>query len=252
MSSIVKGFIHWNREVAWKIRQRLSYAFSLQDVYRNLVGQHIRQGQTIIDVGAGKSCPFKSFTDDSQVLIGMDIAPEEIAFNRDIHVRLVCNVCDSIPMGDSAADMIVSRSVVEHLPDVERFIAESFRVLKPGGMFIHTMPSRFAPFALLNQAIPNRFSKRLLATFQEENKGICGFPAVYDHCWSSAMRRVVERGGFSVKEIRVGYFQSDYFSFFLPLFMISVGYELLLKTFGLKNLAAAMLVLAQKPAENLE
>lgn len=248
--SIVNRFISANRSAAWKIRQKLAYAYSLQEIYRDVVGSHVRQGQVIIDVGAGKSCPFKSFTDDSQTLIGMDIAPEEIALNRDIQVRLVCDVCDSIPIQDAAADMIVSRSVVEHLPNVRRFAEESFRVLRPGGMFIHTMPSRFAPFAVLNQLIPNRISKKLLATFQEENKGICGFPAVYDHCWASSMKKLLQERGFEIEEIKVGYFQSDYFSFFLPAYLLSVGYELALNALDLKDLAASMLVVARKPGQN--
>jgi len=42
---------------------------------------------------------------------------------------------DRLPLSDGSVDPIYSHHVVEHLPDVEGHFHESFRVLKPGGVY---------------------------------------------------------------------------------------------------------------------
>lgn len=40
---------------------------------------------------------------------------------------------EDLPFEDGSFDMVVGHAFLHHLPDVERFFAEAFRVLKPGG-----------------------------------------------------------------------------------------------------------------------
>ena len=45
-----------------------------------------------------------------------------------------------IPLADSSVDFVFSSEVVEHIYDTENAIREIARVLKPGGMFLITVP----------------------------------------------------------------------------------------------------------------
>jgi 2-polyprenyl-6-hydroxyphenyl methylase/3-demethylubiquinone-9 3-methyltransferase len=93
---------------------------------------------------------------------------------------------------------VVWRSVLEHLEDLCSFVGQSRRVLKDGGCCIYLFACKFAPFALLNQALPRGVSKRLLDLVFPDKKGILGFPAFYDRCYPSAMRRLPQSNGFEV------------------------------------------------------
>ena len=49
---------------------------------------------------------------------------------------------DHIPFEDASFDCVVSNQVIEHVADLDAFIAEIIRVLKPGGRSLHLFPDR--------------------------------------------------------------------------------------------------------------
>jgi ribosomal protein S18 acetylase RimI-like enzyme len=65
------------------------------------------------------------------------------------------------------------------------------------------------------------------------------------------MRRLLERAGFEVVEERVRYYQAEYFSWFVPLYLVNAAYELVVYRLGVRDLAAAVLVVARKPVSRL-
>ena len=251
--SLLSSFFALNRRWSNRIgdstilrRRHLYFAYPLT------VGAWIAKQRNIkiVDIGAGKSCPFAdAIKPDSGVrLLGVDISDEEMAENLALDERIVADVTKRLPFADHSVDAVVSRSVLEHLEDVERFCAEAARVLKPGGMFIHFLPSKFALFALINQSLPKRFAKGALHFFWEDSRGICGFPAVYDRCYPAALERILERNGFASVRIQTSWYQAFYFAFFLPLFLLALLYDFVLHTLGVRPLAAFLLITAQRSA----
>lgn len=219
-------------------------------IYETVVAQQMnaRPGQLVVDVGGGRSCPFSK---DRQPALGtrivaVDVSEEEIRHNRDVDETRVANIMERLPFEPGEVDMIVSRSVLEHLTDLESFVANSGRALKAGGYFTHLFPSRFAPFAVINRALPAGFSKKVLYFFQPQVKGICGFPAFYDRCYDSAVRRLLDAQGFDVEDTRVSYYQSRYYNFFVPAYLLSALYELAVRAAGRRDLGAYLLVVARK------
>lgn len=41
-----------------------------------------------------------------------------------------------LPFGDDAMDVVMSNQVIEHLADTDNFVAETYRVLRPGGLAV--------------------------------------------------------------------------------------------------------------------
>jgi ubiquinone/menaquinone biosynthesis C-methylase UbiE len=247
VKSLLRSFINANRAMSSRITKRLAYAkVYVQDDYLDLIGKNIAGPMVIVDVGAGKHTPFRQYLTPDTKLIGIDVSGDEISENKDVHQALVCDVSEKIPLPDASVDMIVSRSVLEHLPKLDSFLQEASRVLKPGGKFIHSCPSRFSPFAVINSLLPNKVTRAIQYKLYPENVGICGFPVVYDQCWPSAMERALTKADFQVKQVTVQYFSSSYYSFFVPLFLLSVAYEWTISSLGLRNLCSAMLIEATK------
>jgi SAM-dependent methyltransferase len=246
-----RGFFAANRSICRKIEPYLPQAKTdLYDLYERVVAQYMnsRADQTIVDVGGGKSCPFAEYRDAAQKarIIAVDISEEELKHNTDVDEKRVANVLQGLPLGTEEADLITSRLVLEHLESLDGFVANSRQALKRGGYFIHLFPCKYAPFALINQTLPHALSTKVLYFFQPEERGISGFSAFYDNCYYSGISKLLRQYDFEVVDIHPSYYQSPYFNFFVPLFLVSALYEALIRTLQMKNLCAYLLLIARK------
>ena len=249
-TSPFRAFVEANQGIARRIEPRLPHALLLDDLWAETVARRMNglpPGGLVVDVGGGKSCRFSRYRrpDDGLRLVAVDVSEAELAQNSDVDEKIVADVVQGLPLEDSSADMIVSRSVVEHLEDSEAFVADAARALKPEGWFINLFPSKWAPFSVANRALPESVSRRFLYFIWPEDEGV-GFRTYYDNCSAGAMTRVLERHGFEVTERKVNYYQSTYISFFLPLYLLGVLYELAVWRLGLEELGASVLMVARK------
>ena len=83
------------------------------------------QNATIFNVGAG-------YTDLGANVINIDIFDSGTT-------DLIASAM-SLPLPDQCADLVILQGVLEHVEDAAGTIAESVRVLKPGGLFYTEMP----------------------------------------------------------------------------------------------------------------
>jgi ubiquinone/menaquinone biosynthesis C-methylase UbiE len=223
----------------------------LGDRYLSIVADHAKaapEGAIVVDVGGGKRCGFAELMGDNPTskIVAVDISGDELEHNHDVHAKVVADIVQGLPLRSRGVDLIVSRSVLEHLRQPESFVRHASRVLKPEGYFIHLFPCRFAPFAILNQMLPHRLSARVVHFLRPGSEGRLGFPAYYNNCYPTAMRSLLAKYGFEIRDLRVSFYQSSYFQFFLPFFLLSVAYELIVYALGIANLSAHILVVARK------
>jgi ubiquinone/menaquinone biosynthesis C-methylase UbiE len=223
----------------------------MRELYKETVAKAVKSkpDQVIVDAGGGKVCLFaKCIHPASRAhIIAVDASEELLKRNRDVEDKRVADLAQgNIPLEADEADVIASSWLLEHLQRPEHFFEDSRRVLKPGGYFIHLLPCKFAPFALINQALPGNIRLQLLHFFDPISKQGRGFDAFYYYCYYSGINMLLQRYGFEVVEIRLGYYQSWYFKFFLPLFLLSALYELLIQSLRVKNLAPYVLIVARK------
>ncbi len=106
---------------------------------------HIREGDTIIDLGAGagNDCFIaRKETGPTGKVLGIDFAEkmvekarrnaEKLGFNN---VEFRQGDIEDMPVSDNLADVVVSNCVLNLVPDKPKVFSEIFRVLKPGGHF---------------------------------------------------------------------------------------------------------------------
>jgi ubiquinone/menaquinone biosynthesis C-methylase UbiE len=248
----LQSFFALNKRLADRVEPLLPQArIDLDLLHEQAIAQHMneRPNQTVLDVGGGRSCRFARYRDpDKNIrIVALDISAEELGHNVDVDERLTGDIVEALSLGDREIDIITSRSVLEHLPDLEGFVRNSARVLRPGGYMIHAFPSKFAPFSLINQALPHRLSERLVHFLIPGSEGRLGFRAYYDRCYYSGFRGLLERHGYEILDEAIGYYQSRYFDFLFPVYAASALYELLLVAFKPKNLAARVVIVARRP-----
>lgn len=63
-----------------------------------------------------------------------------------IRCRFETGVAESLPLPDASIDLVLSRQVLEHVPDLPAGVRECMRVLAPGGLCYHNMPNYCFPW----------------------------------------------------------------------------------------------------------
>jgi ubiquinone/menaquinone biosynthesis C-methylase UbiE len=248
---MLKKFISLNKTVCKKLRDQLPEAkTSIFELNEKVVKDYLnlKRDQFIVDVGGEKHCPFAEHKDPTQnaKIIAVALSEKQVKENHDADEKLIANIMQPLPFKDHRIDLVVSRAVYEHLEELEAFPWESTRVLKANGYYIHVFSSKFASFAIINQLPPRTLSKKLLLYVHPEVKGFSGFPAYYNKCFYSSIKTLFQKHGYERVEIRLNYFQTLYFSFFGPFFVMMAIYGMLLQCIRAKNLFASKLIVAKK------
>ncbi|MGC2415267.1 MAG: class I SAM-dependent methyltransferase [Stellaceae bacterium] len=252
-------FIAMNRATCDRIEGILPVSFT-----RSLLQAHLlvvvaeisrRPPETrVLDIGGGRDSPFATELPkrNRPTVIALDISESQITKNQTTDFGIVADACQGLPLKDASIDVAVTRSLLEHLPDPRVAVGEIARVLRPNGVCIHVFPCQFSPFSVLNRIIPAKLARRLLFTFFPEWADTSGFPAFYRYCDPPAMTRLHRQAGLNLRSLELRYYQSIYYKFFLPFYLLSLVYDLAIYGLGLSTFACQVLMIAEKPAEHVE
>ncbi len=251
-AQMLSSFLQVNKRAAQAIKPRFprpsdSDLFGKYD--HSVVATAARMPIPVIaDIGGGKTCSFAHLLDDrvGVRIIAVDISMDELEHNHQVDDKRVADVTEHLPFDDGEVGLVASRTVMEHLLDVDAFIGHSARVLASGGYAVHLIPGRYSMFAIAGRLIPFSVAKRILHFLRPEMKGVMEFPPYYDRCNPKALRAALERHGFTDIEMEISYSQSDYFDALLPAFLACGLYERIVSWLNLRELAAYSLVVARK------
>ena len=96
----------------------------------------IQRGHTLLEPGCGRGDFLSGFQSLGLSCWGLDLSEKAGNALENVEVRQ-CNLeKDNFPYHDNFFDVIYHKSLLEHLRDPENFMKESYRVLKPGGLFL--------------------------------------------------------------------------------------------------------------------
>ena len=97
----------------------------------------------MLDVGC-RSGALTQYYVAGNTVVGLDV--DEVALAHAARRGLATVAADAngpLPFPDASFDVVVAAEVIEHLRDPERFVAEAWRVLQPGGTFTGSVPNTF-------------------------------------------------------------------------------------------------------------
>jgi SAM-dependent methyltransferase len=103
----------------------------------------LREGESVVDLGSGAgldSLLAAQMVGPSGSVVGIDMTPEMIdKSTRNAELLGLSNAefrqgfLEAMPLPDASADVVISNGVLNLCPDKATVLAETFRVLKPGG-----------------------------------------------------------------------------------------------------------------------
>lgn len=253
LAKIFTWFIRRNQEICDWIEESLPRRFTRSFQYMHELGaaEEIlrRNCETwVLDVGGGRDSPFVHHLprEKRSTVVALDILEDHIRTNRAVDLKIVGDICGRLPLQNGSMNVVVTRSVLEHLADPRAAINEIYRTLSPNGVCIHVFPARFSPFSLLNRMIPEKIARRLLFTFFPEWTESCGFPTLYRYCDARAMLKVHTDAGFAIRTLKCRYYQSTYYKFFVPLYLVSLVYDTMTYLLNWPFLASQIFLVAEK------
>ena len=143
-------------------------------------------------------------------------------------------------------DLILSRMVLEHVPNNTRSWASIHRALKPGGKAIHIFPSGYHPFSLVTRLVGNHWQKRLIRLFRPSAASVTGYPAFYNRCSPHALRHTLRQSGFVEADLRTNYAATGYFKFFFPAYLAIVLFNNLCQRTGISLFCSNIFVAVRR------
>jgi 2-polyprenyl-3-methyl-5-hydroxy-6-metoxy-1,4-benzoquinol methylase/uncharacterized protein YbaR (Trm112 family) len=102
------------------------------------------QAKTILDIGCGSAWVAKTVLPQNKIVYSLDASEKNPAealkrFPSDRHVG-VAGDAFALPFADNSFDVVIAAEIIEHVVDPAAFVAESVRVIKPGGRVIISTP----------------------------------------------------------------------------------------------------------------
>lgn len=209
----------------------------------SLLGPGVR---VLVDAGCGRTVPvLRKYLGRVERLIGI-----ELVDFTDVPAGIETHNADlgALPLADGSVDLIMSRSVFEHLTDPEPVYREFARVLRPGGRVVFLTANMWDYGTLAARMIPNRFHGRIVKAVEgraEEDT----FPTAYKTNTRGDVDRLAAQSGLRVEAFEYLSQYPNYLMFNGVLFAIGTAFERLISRFEVFRLLRGwILVTLVKPA----
>ena len=118
---------------------------------RRVLADEVRidpRGRTALDVGSGGGLLAEEFARLGFRVTGIDPSGESVAaagahaVDQGLEIGYVVGAGEELPFADASFDIAYCCDVLEHVDDLDRVLAETARVLKPGGVYLYDTINR--------------------------------------------------------------------------------------------------------------
>jgi len=195
------------------------------------IKKHLSPESRALNLGAGPATgsPKRNLRGTVAHITGADIDPVVLE-NSEVDSAVIIEN-GRLPLDANEFDMVFSDFVLEHVEHPDQFLAETHRVLKPGGSFLFRTPNRYHYVALVSALTPHSFHERManpvrcLAEDAHEP-----WPTFYRMNSRTTLRRQARAAGFRDSEFRMIEAEPSYLMFHAIPFYLGVAYERLVNS----------------------
>ena len=135
---------HEEYERMYRFEDRYWWFVARRHLITSLLQTHYHQDGRlqILDIGCGTGAMLDDLASFGHV-VGADFSPEALQFcvTRGVGADLARADVRRLPFADASFDVVTAMDIVEHIDDDKAASCEIFRVLKPGGRLLVTVPA---------------------------------------------------------------------------------------------------------------
>jgi len=106
----------------------------------------LKQGDRILEIGCGIGSIVFELSKQGYDIIGTDISQEAIAYGlkKYADIKLEVQPAELLPYEDRSFDIVLSFDLFEHIAQIDRHVAEVFRLLKNDGYYLFQTPNKYS------------------------------------------------------------------------------------------------------------
>jgi SAM-dependent methyltransferase len=200
-----------------------------------------RDPTLILNIGAGRSTLIE------QELMGMGyrflcdrVDVEDCT--ADLPVVRNCRQCSveaMEPLQSGVYSAAFANYVLEHVRDLDRAASEIYRVLKPGGLFVTSVPNLAAPEFVVARHAPERLQRAMT--------GGKGFHTWYSWSTTDDLVKMFESAGFALEEVAYWSFVEGYLGRYAVIGPLSRFYDRIVLGMRIKRLMGNVCITYRKP-----
>ncbi len=217
-------------------------------IYRDAIRRHLRPGQRLLDAGCGRYLKVsREFAGIAQV-VGIDLE-SQLETGNDTAPFGIRGDLSHLPFPSNYFDMVISRSVVEHLEDPVQVFREFARVLRPSGKVIIVTPNKYDYVSVIAAVTPYRLHRALVSRiFQVSEDDV--YPTLYRANTLSSIDKALKSAGLVKRELGTITHYPAYLMFSPVLFRLGVLYERLTSLKLFRSFRASILCVFEKQGTN--
>ena len=193
--------------------------------FEELVASLVEPDMKVLEVGAGSGRGRQNvfrLRGNCALYAGVDLDPRVLE-NPHLDRAFMADAAE-LPFDDQSFDLVFHKMVAEHLDKPGAALAETARVLKPGGRLLFETPSRFYYPMLVANLTPIRFHRYYVKRFGSGRGEEEVFPTLYRLNDRRAIDRFCRDAGLE-PEVTFRSTPPGYLRFSALTFMIGVLYE---------------------------
>ena len=240
------SFVKANRNMCRKLENFAPRFFSIRRDYEadliDIINKVLKEKKPskVLEVG-GADRPLLSKNKDI-FLCGLDIDSRPECF-ASYDKYLLQSITDPI---DEKYDLLISKTLLEHVEDNSKSLEIMNDALREGGEMVHYLPSKNHPYSLCLRLVGPSLQKILIKYLRPDAIEVTGYPAYFDFCSPEKFRKLCEEKKFRHVEIKCYFQASDYFAFFVPVYILIATLENLAEFFNISFFASGFIVRARK------
>lgn len=180
-----------------------------QVLYGRALQRYVYRGVRWLDVGCGyQILPFWAMREEAQqlmvssvaMLAGVDVDPR--IKDHPLLTHRVAGLGGALPFREKTFDLVTANMVIEHVEQPQSFLADVYRVLRPGGRFLFHTPNILFWLTFVAYLTPDSIKKPIIWRL-EQRRPEDVFPTRYRLNTPWRIERLAAQAGFEVVELQM-------------------------------------------------
>lgn len=191
--------------------------------YLRAIHKHLGESTRVLDIGCGYTAPdLQGLNRHQGRRVGVDVVP--FRGETPEGIELIQADCCDMPIEDESFELVISRSVLEHLDEPSQAFREIARVLVPGGRFVFLTPNRWDYVSISASLIPNSWHPRLVRTLTGRSEDDT-FPTRYRANSTRQIHRLAKANGMDCESVHLLREHPHYLQFSSIAYALGLAYE---------------------------